>query len=207
MRRFYLGLGLAVVLQLAASAEGRWQKTAYGGCLVWNAVPQVGETATWMGSCVNGKAEGKGVGAWSYENGGKRVVVRYDGEMREGYLHGRGTLYGPNGDRADGEWRRGKFHGKGSYRTSNGGRYVGSWRHGLKHGRGIYVSPNGDRYEGWWRADKKHGRGTYYFANGDRFQGQFASGKRQGIGKCFAKDTNRWVGCEMRDDQFVRWLE
>lgn len=207
MRQIILALGLVITFPFVAAAEGRWQKTANDGCLVWNANPQQNERVTWRGPCVDGKAEGKGLAVWSFTKGRMRVIVRYDGEMRQGTLHGRGTLYGPNGDRAEGEWRRGQFHGKGSYAAANGSRYVGGWRYGKKHGHGTFVASNGDRYEGAWRADTKQGRGIYYFANGNRYEGPFVNGKVQGIGKCFSKEKNRWAACEMRNNVFVRWLE
>ena len=206
MHRYLLVVSLVLILPFAAEAKGEWQKAGNNDCLLWNADPQPGERVTWTGKCLDGKAEGQGVGTWSFRKGRKRFVVRYHGEMHAGNLHGQGTLFGENGYRAEGEWKNGKFHGTGTMYESNGTRYEGQWRDGKQQGKGSFTAPNGDRYEGRWLNGKKHGRGAYYFVAGDRYTGPFQNDKLHGIGVCFDKNEgNR--GCEWRHGEFVRWID
>ena len=53
----------------------------------------------------------------------------YDGEMRDGTAHGRGTALWADGDEYTGQWVRGLRHGEGVERAmSRGHVYVGEWR-------------------------------------------------------------------------------
>ena len=62
---------------------------------------------------------------------------KYEGEMKEGQLHGKGILYATNGRIIyEGEWSEGKLV-EGTQYYQGGGKYVGSFKNGKKHGNGI----------------------------------------------------------------------
>jgi len=219
---------ILIALPISALAGGTWQRSV-DGCQLWNEDPRPGETVTWSGSCVDGKAEGSGTAVWSFERAGRTSNVRYQGKMRAGYLEGAGILESSDGARVFGDWRQGKlngearyvaadgaryegewqngrYHGKGTYYAANGSRYQGEWRNGLKHGRGVYVSANGERYEGQWKAGKKQGIGVYYFADGNRYKGPFVDDALHGFGECYTKFSAEWRECEMRNGRFQHWV-
>ena len=55
----------ALVLCSAATFGGDWTADPATGCTAWNPNPQPGETITWTGACVDGKASGEGTLALS----------------------------------------------------------------------------------------------------------------------------------------------
>ena len=133
-------------------------------CQVHNPFPEPGETVTWSGECVAGKAFGKGRLVWRSSKG----TSTYEGEYFRGKMHGRGTLTWPNGDRYEGEYRDGKMHGRGTLTWPNGNRYEGDFRDGKMYGRGTHTFSDGARYDGEFLDGKAHGRGTFTTAKGGR---------------------------------------
>ena len=201
----------------AQSPEARpgqpgWSRAA-SLCFVWNGEPKPGETVHWAGVCENGRASGPGELSWHYDGktelyegemrDGKRhgrgTYVwangdRYEGEYRDGHEHGRGTFVWANGDRYDGEWRNGNRHGYGTVVTANGGRFDGEWLDDNRDGRGTMVWASGSRYDGEWRDDKQHGRGTYVWASGNRYDGEWRNGKQHGRGTWAGENGDRYDG-------------
>ena len=126
----------AKALQAAAPDLSRpmWLTTRNQPCKVWDATPEPGETVTWSGNCVDGKVSGKGRQVWR----GREGVSVYEGEMRSGKLHGRGTYAWSSGGRFEGMWREGKAHGYGTYTASDGRVFRGNWSSGCfgeRHGQ------------------------------------------------------------------------
>ena len=95
-------------------------------CQVYNFYPLPGDTVTWSGACVDGKASGEGRLVWR-GSFGENV---YEGEYRDGKEHGRGTFTWGDGGRYEGEWRDGKPNGRGTATFPNGNRYEGQWHDG-----------------------------------------------------------------------------
>ena len=118
-----------------------WLTAQNQPCKVWNPYPKAGETLTWTGGCVDGKASGRGRQVWR----GVYGESVYEGEFRYGKRHGRGIYTWVNGQTYDGEWRNGKQHGHGTCTdaevsnddTTYAHRYEGEWRDGNRHGRGV----------------------------------------------------------------------
>lgn len=82
------------------------------------------------------------------------------GNCRRGY----GVFEFNTGDRYEGDWRDGKMHGQGSYYHANGAVYIGMYKEGERHGYGTYKWPEGDMYIGEYVKNKKEGKGQYIFA-------------------------------------------
>lgn len=57
---------------------------------------------------------------------------KYDGDMRDGWYHGKGVYTYPNGVRYEGQFDKGQFHGEGTLIYQNGGTYKGIWNKGKK---------------------------------------------------------------------------
>jgi len=187
------------------TAPGRpgWSTDARSGCWVWNATPQPNESATWSGGCApDGRATGYGTVEWRWES----KTHRYEGEYRDGKMHGRGVTTWADGDRYEGDYRDGKPHGRGVTTWADGDRYEGDYRDGKEDGRGVYTRADGTRYEGDYRDGKQHGRGATTWANGDRYEGDYRNGKQDGHGVFTGADGTRYEG-EFRDGELLRRRE
>jgi len=79
----------------------------------------------------------------TYPNGAK-----YDGEMKDGKMHGQGILINPDGSKYIGEFIDDKLQGHGMFINSNGSKCIGSISDGKMFGQGIYVNPNGEQLIG-----------------------------------------------------------
>lgn len=187
IRRIAVGLVMAATLLTAADARqlstGGWISDA-NGCRIWRQVPRAKLSVTWSGPCPHGFASGKGVLAW-YDAG--RLAGRYDGEMRRGHYHERGSFVWPSGERYWGEIRGDQRSGHGFFAWANGDRYDGEWKDGRRNGYGIYVWATGARYEGGWKDDRAEGEGTYREADGTSYKGRWVRG-------CLSEGERRaWV--------------
>jgi hypothetical protein len=121
----------------------------------------------------------------------------YQGEMKDGLLHGFGTLEYGNGDRYTGEFSGGKFHGRGTHRSLDK-TYLGEFVDGRRHGKGR-LECHLLSYDGEWRADKFHGRGTLTNrSDGTVYVGEFRDMQRHGDGIATMPDGRRiesaWIG-------------
>ena len=72
-----------------AEEQGRWQVLEDNpSCVVWNDYPQLNETVTWSGACVNGKAQGRGAQVWRHWEDEEWKGSKYTGGMEDGKGHG-----------------------------------------------------------------------------------------------------------------------
>src|SRR5262245_61361564 len=85
---------------IAAPGKAGWVVDSRKGCWLWNADPQPNETVTWSGACgPDGRATGKGTAEWFLDG---KPDGRYEGELRDGKLHGRGVYTWTTGNVYDG---------------------------------------------------------------------------------------------------------
>ncbi len=175
---------LAVAPPTEAVAPGptgpNWVTAHNQPCKLWTDAPEYVDTVTWSGGCADGMASGYGKVVW--QGKGSLGEQTYEGDVRGGNYHGRGTYTWSNGNRYVGDFVDGNFTGRGTYTWADGGRYDGDYVDGKLHGRGVRTWANGDRYEGDWRDDKRAGRGVYTWANGYRYEGAWRDDKPHGFG-------------------------
>ncbi|GFH24533.1 1-phosphatidylinositol-4-phosphate 5-kinase, partial [Haematococcus lacustris] len=136
----------------------------------------------------------------------------YQGEWRDGYMHGTGTLDGPPcsedpgghaaalaalgyggagcSARYQGGWVRDSKHGLGKQLWSNGDVYEGLWRAGVPEGPGRYIFAEGSEYDGEWRDGLMAGHGTFVWASGERYEGQWKDGMQHGLGVLSLPDAS-----------------
>ena len=107
----------------------------------------------------------------------------YVGDFVEGQRHGQGTLRFPNGDVYEGDFRNGSMTGKGRLTWSNGDVYQGDFVDGVRQGRGVLERQSGGTYVGDFSGDQRHGKGRYRWRDGTLYKGHFAFGKlhRSGV--------------------------
>lgn len=108
---------------------------------------------------------------------------QYEGEMRGGAPHGKGTLTFSVSDaylNYSGNFENGKFHGEGILNWKNGRKHEGEFKLGQIDGKGtqtydsdsMFLSYTGDFQKGQW-----HGYGELKWKDGDECEGQFVEGK------------------------------
>ena len=102
---------------------------------------------------------------------------KYEGEIKNEFPNGQGTLTSPNLGKYVGEWKDGKPNGQGTFNFSDGEKYVGEWKNGEKNGQGTYTFHDGGKYVGGWKDGKEHGQGTLTIGKGkfegDKYEGDW----------------------------------
>ncbi len=131
----------------------------------------------------------------SFSNGDK-----YDGEWKNGKIHGNGTMTYANGNKYMGEWWVGMRSGQGTYTWPNGDKCVGKWKDDRMHGTGTYTYFNGDKYVGKLKDFNSHGHGTYTWSSGHKYVGEWRDGERHGLGTMTYASGNKYDG-EWQDDK------
>ena len=119
---------------------------------------------------------------------------RYEGEVLDGLMDGRGHYTFADGNVYVGEWRRGKKEGVGTFSWANGDVHDGEWVDGKMAGRGRIVLEGKLTYDGEWLRGKCHGQGQCRYSNGDKFVGEYRDGKRRGLGRLSRHDGNVYEG-------------
>ena len=155
MIRTIRSLALAAVLAIAAltttgPATAQEQKfiVDQNGCKVVNPFPRAEESITWTGGCdADGFTDGEGVLQW-YQSG--VADEKYEGEMKHGYAHGKGSQTMVDGSRYEGEWKNSRQEGEGTFYAIDGSIYQGGWKDGKPHGVGMYRTPDGRVMRGEW---------------------------------------------------------
>ena len=112
----------------------------------------------WVGEY---RGEGVGRGKQVFADGGG-----WEGEFKDGKLHGHGKQVWAWGDVYEGQWKEGKKHGKGRYAFADGGIYEGEYEAGLKHGYGKEAFVQGITYEGEYQRGQPHGKGKFTYDDG-----------------------------------------
>lgn len=135
-----------------------WSIVTNQPCQVWRGWLNAEATATvdWSGGCVDGKASGPGEWGMTVAYQGKSYSFAYEGAMRDGRRHGRGTMNWPDDawwiTRYEGEWHDDQMHGRGTLFGPGDLRYEGEMRDGRKHGQGVRWEPGIEfREEGEFR--------------------------------------------------------
>lgn len=106
---------------------------------------------------------------WVTSSGKQKIKFlnsEYEGEVKDGLMHGHGILLFHDGTRYEGEFRDGTMHGTGTMTYPSGTRYVGQFRNGTFDGVGRMVYSDGRVYEGEYKEGAMHGQGTLKDKNG-----------------------------------------
>jgi len=163
--------------------------------------------ATLDAQCLGGNCK-DGTGKYDYG------WCTYEGEFKDGNMHGQGTIDYGSGEKYTGQFRNGKEHGDGTLIHANGTTEHVTFNDGQRvkaaqpyttvaanreppkdgciegdcvNGTGTYIFPSGNKYTGQWRNYAREGQGTCYFANGDKFTGIFHNNE-------FASGTYTYAG-------------
>eukprot|EP01038_Epipyxis_sp_PR26KG_P003957 gene3957-5674_t len=149
------------------------------------------------GEYKNGKMHGKGV--FIFSNG-----EVYDGDWIDNKKHGRGVYTYSNGEVSDGDWMEDKKHRKGIFTYSNGNVFNGDYINDNMNGKGVMTYSNGDVYDevydGDWIDHRKHGKGVYSYTSGGLYNGDWIDDKINGKGVFKHVDGSVYDG-DWRDDK------
>ncbi len=97
----------------------------------------------------------------------------------------------------DGQWKNGTMHGKGVYVYQGGAIYDGEFFKGKQHGKGVMMLENDASYDGEWRCGVRHGKGKITFTNGAMYDGEFDDGFMHGMGTCTYASDGRPANSEL----------
>lgn len=125
----------------------------------------------------------------------------YEGETRDGKMHGTGKYTWSDGTYYEGEFADGNFNGFGKRVYSSGGVYEGQWKDDKREGSGKYTSRQGWVYTGDFAEDEMAGYGTVIFPDGGSYEGWWQNGKRNGHGKETAAGGFIYYDGEWKDNQ------
>lgn len=165
-----------------------------------------------------GRPEGKGYLRWP--NG-----RYYEGEFKDGLMHGQGRNVAANGAVFEGEFKQGMASGQQKVVFANGAVYEGRMSQDMFSGEGSFRYRSGEVYQGQFEMDDfsgygqltgqgeyqysgqfkygvYHGEGAILYENGDKYRGSFANGKLNGQGVYTSEDGTVYRG-EFVDGQFT----
>ncbi|CAK8720301.1 MAG: MORN repeat-containing protein [Candidatus Electronema aureum] len=151
MRKLFL-ISILLLASTSVHAEenkGDWIADAKTGCKVWNPVPASDESITWLGTCKDGKGDGKGSLDW-YKNSELQSTIT--GVMQDGRCVQECSVKTKGGDSYVGEMKDNLPHGKGKIIRADGGKYEGEIKDGERHGKGTFVAKDGSLQEELWEA-------------------------------------------------------
>ncbi|XP_062853828.1 alsin [Trichomycterus rosablanca] len=177
--------------------------------------------AKFEGRWVSGKPHGRGVLKWPDGR-------MYTGTFKNGLEDGFGDYIVPNkslnkDDHYQGQWKDGKMHGFGTFRYATGEVYEGSFQDNMRHGHGMLrsgklnsTSPSvfigqwvndkktgygvfdditrGEKYMGLWQEDQKQGNGVIVTQFGLYYEGAFSCNKMMGTGVLLSEDDTTFEG-------------
>ena len=107
----------------------------------------------------------------------------YEGEYKDGKLHGQGKYTSSKGWVYEGQFTDGQITGKGKITYASGTVYEGDLIKGIRNGYGRVTYTDGLYYEGGWKDDERHGKSTYTKKLGEFtlvHTGMWDMGKRTG---------------------------
>ena len=186
-----------LVLTTQAMAADYWVKDSLGNCEIWSDQPPAeGDVITWSGGCADGRASGAGLLIWTSKG---KLNTRFDGEMAEGKMNGKGILVeraeaGTGLDVVTGGFENGEMNGPIIYKSAENALFVGQFKEGLMDGHVLLVEADGSSFEGTFVNGTAQGAGKTISADGEVFDGQFQDNERHGLGSLTLADGGRYVG-------------
>ncbi|MEX2367533.1 MAG: C13 family peptidase [Pseudohongiellaceae bacterium] len=117
----------------------------------------------------------------------------YDGDVKNGLMHGDGRIDWPDGTYYIGAFRNGLKHGAGTEPLLDGRIYRGEYKNG-QWVEGVLHFPNGQTYDGEFERQRFDGSGKLTFGNRTVYEGEFRAGKMAGEGKMTTADDTVYEG-------------
>ncbi|XP_051753077.1 alsin isoform X1 [Ctenopharyngodon idella] len=177
--------------------------------------------ATYEGRWVSGKPHGRGVVKWvdgrmytgTFKNGledgfGDYIVPNknlnscdhYQGQWKDGKMHGFGTFRYASGEVYEGSFQDNMRHGHGMLRSgklnsTSPSVFIGQWQYDKKSGYGVFDDiTRGEKYMGMWLDDQRQGNGVVVTQFGLYYEGAFSNNKMMGTGVLLSEDDTTFEG-------------
>jgi hypothetical protein len=139
-------------------------------------VNSYGDTGTYTGPVVNGKANG--VGSFVSKNG-----ATYEGGFKNGLRNGPGTYIQPDGGKYMGNFTNDRCNDANATMVySDGSRYEGGFREGVRNGLGLLIYSDGTRYYGNFVNDNQQGQAVVNYKDGSKYVGDIQMGHAKRFG-------------------------
>ena len=122
----------------------------------------------------------------------------YEGGVKDGRPHGRGTETYPSEAKYVGEFKDGKRHGQGTYTWAEGDQHIGEYKDGNANGQGTLTLPDGTKYDGEFKDGVPNGKCTLTFPDGTKNVGEFKDGEPNGQCTYTSPEGLKYVG-EMKN--------
>eukprot|EP01041_Mallomonas_annulata_P007490 gene7490-15329_t len=114
---------------------------------------------------------------------GNELYYSYNGDWKDGMMHGRGTYLYSDGMTYSGGYKRNRHDGKGISNYSSGSCYEGYWEGGKFDGKGTMSYVGGSIYRGEWKEGRRHGHGHLVLRCGLEYEGDWVDGVPHGRGR------------------------
>ena len=141
------------------------------------------------GKLVQGDKNGKGVLKWSN--------AKYYGELKNGLMDGKGSLYIDyvSFKRYEkGQFKNNRQNGPGEFKDSYGTEFKGNFKDGYVNGYGEYKYSGGGTFKGNFKDSAPHGYGIETWSDGKTFKGNYKDGYRNGYGEYINPDGSSYKG-------------
>ena len=148
MDRKYKTLIFATVALLVTSKfsfSGEWANDRLKGCLIWDPDPQKDDSVEWVGSCIDGIAQGAGVQRW-FRSG--KLLNIITGNVEKGIVVNDVEIQYAGGEKYNGPLNeKGLKHGIGFFTNNLGVTYKGSFENDILKGRATVIGYDNKSYE------------------------------------------------------------
>ncbi|KAI3356099.1 hypothetical protein L3Q82_017364, partial [Scortum barcoo] len=193
------------------TGEGRFKDAQYTGSWLAGRVHGRGtmkwpDGRTYSGNFKNGLEEG--YGECIIPNKALNKPDSYQGQWRDGKVHGFGKYKYASGEVYEGCFIDGQRHGygmlsSGKMAKTSSGVFIGQWVHDRKSGYGVYDDiTRGEKYMGTWLDEQRHGNAVVVTQYGVYYEGTFRDNKMSGPGLLVSDDDTALHG-EFSDDWTV----
>ncbi len=168
-----------------------WLTDIEKGCSFIITNPQYGETIRWDGDCKDGYGHGSGT-VTHYISG--QISKQLRAFYVYGVVNGNGRLIFSNGTYYEGEFENSVGHGFGRQSFADGRVCDGQVIRGSMNGNANCTFNNGDRYSGKIMSGTLTGNGKYIWADGTSYDGDFVNGVQEGKGELIFNNGIYYVG-------------
>ena len=121
------------------------------------------ESVEYQGQVEQGRANGFGIYFFINKN---NLVWRYEGQIKDWGMHGKGILFNLYGYRYEGQFKDGLMNGKGIEYWNEGHKSQGEWKNNKKNGKSVYYWDCGAWQEGERKDDKPSGKTIFFGPDG-----------------------------------------
>uniref|UniRef100_A0A673GYA1 Alsin-like n=1 Tax=Sinocyclocheilus rhinocerous TaxID=307959 RepID=A0A673GYA1_9TELE len=167
-------------------------------CLCSRGVVKWPDGRMYTGTFKNGLEDG--FGDYVVPNKNLNSCDNYQGQWKDGKIHGFGTFRYASGEIYEGSFQDNMRHGHGMLRSgklnsTSPSVFIGQWQYDKKSGYGVFDDiTRGEKYMGMWLDDQRQGNGVVVTQFGLYYEGAFNNNKMMGTGVLLSEDDTTFEG-------------